>query len=179
MRWLTTTPITQVERGNTEYDETALREGVRNFVKQFGDQKPLVINLGNEPHGTGDKVLRNVTAYKIVYDEIKKLDPTIPVVATSVEPNEDYFKAGYGQACDAFDFHIYEDSANVRRTINEYRALQKKYDCVKPIWSNVVPVSRKVALAPAHRHCPSRMIAAVPAPLTLHDRRLLENARLE
>jgi hypothetical protein len=76
-----------------------------------------------------------VAAYKAVYEEIKKFDPTIPVVATSVEPNEEYFAAGYGQACDAFDFHIYEDSANVRRTINEYRALQKKYDCVKPIWS--------------------------------------------
>lgn len=135
MRWLTTTPITQIERGNTDYDETALREGVRNFLKKYGDRKPLVINLGNEPHGTGDKVLRNVAAYKLVYDEIKRIDPTIPVVATSVEPNEEYFKAGYGQACDAFDFHIYEDSANVRRTINEYRALQQKYDCVKPIWS--------------------------------------------
>jgi len=135
MGWLTTTPIKLIERGNTEYDETALRQGVRNFIAQYGQERPLVINLGNEPHGTGDKVLRNVAAYKVVYDEIKKIDPTIPVVATSVEPNEEYFAAGYGQACDAFDFHIYEDAAKVRRTIDEYRALQKKYDCVKPIWS--------------------------------------------
>ncbi|HSJ04242.1 MAG TPA: hypothetical protein VK956_17380, partial [Verrucomicrobium sp.] len=42
---------------------------------------------------------------------------------------------GYGQWCDAFDFHIYESAENVRRTIGEYRELMKKYDCVKPIWS--------------------------------------------
>lgn len=135
MGWLTTTPIKLIERGNTEYDETALRQGVRNFLEAYGNERPLVINLGNEPHGTGDVVKRNVAAYKIVYDEIKKIDPAIPVVATSVEPNEEYFAAGYGQACDAFDFHIYEDSSKVRRTIEAYRALQKKYDCVKPIWS--------------------------------------------
>lgn len=135
MGWLTTTPIKLIERGNTEFDETALRQGVRSFLEKYGHERPLVINLGNEPHGTGEKVLRNVAAYKIVYDEIKKIDSTIPVVATSVEPNEEYFAAGYGQACDAFDFHIYEDAEKVRRTIGEYRALQKKYDCVKPIWS--------------------------------------------
>lgn len=135
MGWLTTTPIKLIERGNTEYDETALRQGVRNFLAAYGNERPLVINLGNEPHGTGEVVKRNVAAYKIVYDEIKKIDPTIPVVATSVEPNEEYFAAGYGEACDAFDFHIYEDSSKVRRTIAEYRALQEKYDCVKPIWS--------------------------------------------
>lgn len=135
MGWLTTTPAKFIEAGKTDYDETALRQGVRDFLQQYGQEKPLVINLGNEPHGTGDKVLRNVAAYKILYDEIKRIDPSITVVATSVEPNEEYFAAGYGQACDAFDFHIYEDAANVRRTIAEYRALQKKYDCVKPIWS--------------------------------------------
>ena len=80
-------------------------------------------------------MLDNVAAYRAVYEEIKKVDPTIPVVATSVEPNEEYFKAGYGKYCDAFDFHIYEEYANVRRTIGEYRALMKKYDCEKPIWS--------------------------------------------
>jgi hypothetical protein len=42
-----------------------------------------------------------------------------------------------------------------------------------------VPESRKRALAPAHRHWPSRMIEAVSVPLTLQLRRLLEKARLE
>lgn len=135
MGWLTTTPAADVERGGDKYDEKALREGARNLIAKFGKHRPMIVNLGNEPHGTGKQVQRNVEAYRILYEEIKKVDPTIPVVATSVEPNEEYFKLGYGKYCDAFDFHIYEDSENVRRTIAEYRALQKKYDCVKPIWS--------------------------------------------
>ena len=135
MGWLTNTPAATIERGKTEYDEKALRGGVRNLIEKFGSHRPLIINLGNEPHGKGQRVLDNVAAYRALYEEIKRVDPTIPVVATSVEPNEEYFKAGYGKWCDAFDFHIYEEYPNVRRTINEYRALMKKYDCVKPIWS--------------------------------------------
>ena len=134
MGWLTGTPAHSIEDGKKEYDELALRQGARSFIEKYGKFHP-VINLGNEPHGTGDKVLANVAAYRALYEEIKKADPTITVVATSVEPNEEYFKAGYGQWCDAYDFHIYEDSPNVRRTIEEYRALMKKYGVEKPIWS--------------------------------------------
>ena len=80
-------------------------------------------------------VNKNVEAYKTLYKAIKSFDPDLPVVATSVEPNEEYFQAGYGEYCDAFDFHIYESAERVRRTIGEYRELQKEYDVVKPIWS--------------------------------------------
>ncbi|HLQ46749.1 MAG TPA: hypothetical protein VK137_18540, partial [Planctomycetaceae bacterium] len=135
MGWLTTTPIAQIELGKYEHNEESLRQGVRNLIEQYGKVRPMIINLGNEPHGTGERVLKNVAAYRVVYEEVKKVDPTIAVVATSVEPNEEYFKAGYGQWCDAYDFHIYEDSENVRRTINEYRALMKKHGHEKPIWS--------------------------------------------
>ena len=135
MGWLTGTPIATIERGKNEYDEKALREGVRNLISQFGKVRPMVINLGNEPHGTGDRVLANVAAYRAVYEEAKKTDPTIPVVATSVEPNEEYFKAGYGKWCDAYDFHIYESAEDVRKSIHQYQELMKKYDVVKPIWS--------------------------------------------
>src|SRR5207249_4509301 len=135
MGWLTTTPIAQIELGKYEHNERSLRQGVRNLIEQYGKVRPMIINLGNEPHGTGERVQKNVAAYRVVYEEVKKVDPTIPVVATSVEPNEEYFKAGYGQWCDAYDFHIYEDSENVRRTIDEYRALMKKYGHEKPIWS--------------------------------------------
>jgi len=135
MGWLTNTPAATIERGKKDYDETALREGVRNLIQQFGKERPMVINLGNEPHGTGQRVLDNVAAYKAIYEEVKKTDPSIPVVATSVEPNEEYFKAGYGKYCDAFDFHIYETSEDVRRSIGEYKALMKKYGVEKPIWS--------------------------------------------
>ncbi|MFT5470213.1 MAG: hypothetical protein ACI8UO_005338, partial [Verrucomicrobiales bacterium] len=135
MGWLSNTPIATIERGEDKYDEQALRQGVRNFLETYGHARPLTINLGNEPHGTGEVVNRNVAAYQVVYEEIKKIDPSIPVVATSVEPNEEYFKNGYGQWCDAYDFHIYETFPNVRRTMNEYRELAKKYGVEKPIWS--------------------------------------------
>jgi len=133
--WLTGTPIhNSVEMNKKDYDEQALRQGAKNFIETYGKARPLV-NLGNEPHGTGERVLNNVAAYKAVYEEIKKVDPTITVVATSVEPNEEYFKAGYQNYCDVFDFHIYEEYPNVRRTLKEYQALMKKYNCQKPIWS--------------------------------------------
>lgn len=135
MGWLTNTPAATIEAGKRDYDETALREGVRHLIERYGKVRPLVINLGNEPHGTGERVKANVDAYKAIYEEVKKVDPTITVVATSVEPNEEYFKLGYGQWCDAFDFHIYESAASVRRTMDEYRALMQKYGVVKPLWS--------------------------------------------
>ncbi len=135
MGWLTGTPAHSIEQGKKDYDETALRQGVRNLIEKYGKVRPLYINLGNEPHGKGQQVLDNVEAYRVIYDEVKKVDPTVFVVATSVEPNEEYFKAGYGKYCDAYDFHIYESADNVRRSMREYKDLMKKYDVVKPIWS--------------------------------------------
>jgi hypothetical protein len=132
---LTGTPSATIEAGKTEYDETALRTGVRNWIEKFGKHRPLIISLGNEPHGTGQRVKNNVAAYKIVYEEVKKVDPTIFVVATSVEPNEEYFKLGYGNYCDAYDFHIYEGFEHVRKAAQEYQALMKKYGPVHPLWS--------------------------------------------
>ena len=135
MGWLTNTPAATIEAGKTDYDEEALRKGVRNIIEKFGKVRPMFINLGNEPHGTGERVVKNVAAYRAIYEEVKKTDATIPVIATSVEPNEEYFKAGYGKWCDAYDFHIYETADDVRRTIGEYRALMKKYGVEKPLWS--------------------------------------------
>lgn len=135
MGWLTTTPAKFIEDGKRDYDETALRQGVRNFIAEFGGYRPMIINLGNEPHGTGDRVKANVEAYRVLYDEIKKVDPTIPVVATSVEPNPEYFGLGYGKYCDAFDFHVYETPDGVRNNIRKYKELMKEHDVVKPIWS--------------------------------------------
>ncbi|WAC19922.1 hypothetical protein OVA24_00835 [Luteolibacter sp. SL250] len=133
--WLTTTPAKFIEDGKRDYDETSLRQGVRNFINEFGGYRPMIINLGNEPHGTGERVKANVEAYRVLYDEIKKTDPTIPVVATSVEPNPEYFGLGYGKYCDAFDFHIYERPADVRRTMVKYKDLMKQHGVVKPLWS--------------------------------------------
>ncbi len=135
-KWVTGTPAARVEReGFAEYSEDALRKGMRNFLEEFADQGLAMIAMGNEPHGTGNKVLENVRAYKAVYETIKRFDPKIHVVGTSVEPNEEYFRAGYQKYLDSYDFHIYEHYTNVRRTIREYRELMEEYDAVKPIHS--------------------------------------------
>ena len=133
---LTGTPCATIEQGKKEYDETALRQGVRNWIEKYGKYRPLTISLGNEPHGTGERVRANVAAYRVVYEEIKKIDPSIFVVATAVEPNKEYFKFDYGKYCDAYDFHIYEGFENVRKAIGAIsRADEEVRQSVKPIWS--------------------------------------------
>ena len=121
-------------------DEATIRGAIRSWFASFGNHqpKPLMMNLGNEPHGTGEQVLQQVKAYKIAYDEIKKVAPDTIVIATAVEPNEEYFKAGYQDACDVFDFHIYEHPEDIRKTIRAYRALMQKYKCEKPLWSTEI-----------------------------------------
>ncbi|MEI8340001.1 MAG: sugar-binding protein [Verrucomicrobiota bacterium] len=138
MGFLTNTPILSIEArysGYEKFDEKALREGMRNFLKKYAHIRPLYINLGNEPHGTGDRIIENVRNYRILYEEVKKFDPSIFVIGSSMGPEEEYFKAGAGKYCDAYDFHIYEDSENVRAAIRKYHELFKKYGNAKPIWS--------------------------------------------
>jgi len=135
-KWITGTPASSIERqGFTEYTDEALRQGMANFLQQYAARGMAMIALGNEPHGTGPKVLENVRAYRAIYETVKAFDPNIHILGTSVEPNEEYFRAGYQNYLDSYDFHIYEHYSNVRRTIQEYRALMKKYDAVKPIHS--------------------------------------------
>lgn len=126
------------------WEEWAKEENIRGAIRSWftnfaGHQpKPLMVNLGNEPHGKGEQVKQQIRAYKIAYDEIKKIAPDTIVIATAVEPNEEYFQGGYQDACDVFDFHIYETPKDIRRTIREYQALMKKYNCVKPLWSTEI-----------------------------------------
>lgn len=135
-KWVTTTPAANIERnGFKEYSEEALRRGTQNFLKQYAGPDLHFICLGNEPHGKIEKVKNNVKAYRAIYEEVKKFDPKIFVVGTSVEPNEDYFSEGYYQYLDAYDFHIYESYTDVRKTMREYRALMEKYKAVKPLYS--------------------------------------------
>ncbi|MBI1370374.1 MAG: cellulase family glycosylhydrolase [Planctomycetes bacterium] len=134
MKWITGTRASEVEdHGFANIDETALRQGMRNFLEKYADQGLSMIALGNEPHGTGQKVLDNVEAYKAIYETVKAFDPNIIVLGTSVEPNEEYFKAGYQNALDAYDFHSYESYDEMRQTMRQYRDLMKKYDAVKPL----------------------------------------------
>ncbi|MEQ8785431.1 MAG: hypothetical protein RIC55_04000 [Pirellulaceae bacterium] len=135
-KWVTGTPASSVERnGFKEYSEEALRQGMKNFLEEYADEGLAMIATGNEPHGTGQKVLDNVRAYRAIYETVKEFDPAIHVIGTSVEPNEEYFQAGYQNYLDAYDFHIYEHYTKVRRQMGEYRKLMKKYDAVKPIHS--------------------------------------------
>ncbi len=133
-KWITGTPASEIERnGFDKYSEESLREGMQNFLKAYAKAGLAMIAMGNEPHGTGEKVLENVRAYRAIYESVKAFDPEIHVIGTSVEPNEEYFRAGYQKYLDSYDFHIYEDYSKVRRTMREYRELMKKYDAVKPI----------------------------------------------
>ncbi len=134
--WITGTPAAQIEReGFKTYTEESLRQGMRNFLAAYADRGLEKIALGNEPHGQGDKVLDNVKAYKAIYETVKAYNPDIHVLGTSVEPNEEYFLAGYQNYLDSYDFHIYEHYSKVRDTMREYRALMEKYHAVKPIHS--------------------------------------------
>ncbi len=135
-KWITGTPAANVERnGFTEYSEESLRQGMKNFLKQYAHRGMAMIAMGNEPHGTGNKVRENVRAYRAIYETVKAFDPDLYVIGTSVEPNKEYFKAGYQNYLDSYDFHIYEHYTNVRRTIRQYRELMKEYHAVKPIHS--------------------------------------------
>ncbi|WDI40672.1 hypothetical protein [Bremerella sp. P1] len=135
-KWVTGTPCSRVEdEGFKNVTEESLREGMTNFLEEYADQGLAMIALGNEPHGKGQVVLDNVKAYKTVYEAVKAFDPEIHVIGTSVEPNDEYFRAGYQNYLDSYDFHIYEHYTKVRRTMAEYRELMQKYDAVKPIHS--------------------------------------------
>lgn len=132
--------IEYYRNGWEKWTDEAVRGAVRSWFAAYGQHqpKPIVVNLGNEPHGTGEQVKRQVQAYKAAYDEIKQVAPDTIVVATSVPPTEEYFQYGYHEACDAFDFHVYETPEAVRRQIRGYKELMKKYNCEKPIWSTEI-----------------------------------------
>ncbi len=142
---LTSSPAQGIEARNENWrellanDGALIRQGVRNFMAKYGEMKPLIVNLGNEPHSKGDDVKHDVEAYRIVYTEIKKIDPSIYVVGTSVGLEEEYFKAGFGQWLDAYDFHSYEDPEGVRTILTKgYPQMFKKYGNAKPVWSTEI-----------------------------------------
>ncbi|WP_269537171.1 sugar-binding protein [Cerasicoccus fimbriatus] len=117
-------------------DGLLIREKVQAFFQEYGHLQPMVFVLGNEPHNKGEAVAQDVEAYRIVYEEIKRHNPDITVVGTSIGTNEEYFKAGFGKWCDAYDFHSYESPENVRKILEvSYPAMFEKYGHSKPIWS--------------------------------------------
>lgn len=139
MGYLTGSPAHAVEQRDVKIDEAKLRLAVRNYFKKYGTIKPAFVNLGNEPHSRGEDVKTDIAAYRIVYDEIKKIDPKITVVGSSFGTLEDYFKYGAGQWLDAYDFHTYESPEHLQDIVqNIYPALFKKYGHKKPVWSTEI-----------------------------------------
>jgi hypothetical protein len=127
--------IMEHSKGYEKYDEKALRQGARNWLEKYGKIRPTIISLGNEPHGDDARVQEFIKACRIVYDEIKKVDKSVIVLAPSSGPEERYFKYGIQDCCDAYDFHIYESYADVGRAIETYQKWFKKYGGAKPVWS--------------------------------------------
>ena len=76
-----------------------MREPTRNLIQKFGPMvHPLIIDLGNEPHGTGDRVLEDMRTYQAVYDEAKKTDPSIMVLSgTSGRGERRVFRGWHGK----------------------------------------------------------------------------------
>ncbi|MFA4945706.1 MAG: sugar-binding protein [Lentisphaeria bacterium] len=124
--------------GHEKYNDTALRQGVRNWLKAYGHVRPMFFSLGNEPPVLEDRLPANVAAYKSVYEEVKKLDPGVTVIATSVGPVEEFFKAGFHQYCDWVDFHAYSDWREIRGAFQEYDRLFAKYGHRKPVCSTEI-----------------------------------------
>jgi hypothetical protein len=124
--------------GWEKYDEKALRQGVRTWIEKYGKVRPLLFSLGNEPPVIVDRLAANIAGYKAVYEEIKKIDPSIIVIATSVGPVEEFFKAGFHKYCDAVDFHGYSDWQEIPASFQAYEKLFAKYGDRKPIWSTEI-----------------------------------------
>ena len=122
--------------GWQKYDTKALHDGIKNLLNTYGKKVPAVyIDLGNEPAVLPDRIADDVKAYKAVYEGAKEANPNAFVISTSVGPTDEFFKGGFGKYCDAYDFHIYEDPANVALTLQKYQAMFKTYGNPKPVWS--------------------------------------------
>lgn len=122
-------------KGYEQYDAKALAEGAARLVRGYNGEGRVILCLGNEPHGKGAKVLEDVAAYRAMYEGAKSADPKVPVLGTSVGPEEEYFAAGFGKHCDMYDFHTYDDVEGIRRTFRRYDELFEKYGNRRPIWS--------------------------------------------
>ena len=122
-----------------KYDDTALREGVKNLLTTYGKNvHPIYISLGNEPPDRPEFIADDVAAYKSIYEAAKAYDPKVTVISTSIGASENFFKGGFGKYCDAYDFHCYEDPKSIAATIQKYQEMFKKYGDVHPVWSTEI-----------------------------------------
>ena len=133
--WYSSSAAGEVERnGFKNITEEQLAKNTADFIRSYGDKKMACLIMGNEPRETPELIPEKVRAYKIVYEAAKSVNPNIPVIATSVGANRDFFDAGFHKYCDVFDFHVYETYENVRQAIRKYKTMMKEYGVDKPIW---------------------------------------------
>lgn len=137
MAGISRTPIVSIEGhrpGWEAYTPEVLREGTKRFLDAFLPQGLALITLGNEPRGDAARVAEQIAAYKVVYEAVKAYDPAIPVIGSSMGPEEAYFAAGQGKYLDAYDFHTYQPYSHLDGIFARYDALFAKYGDRKPIW---------------------------------------------
>ncbi|MEM1059754.1 MAG: hypothetical protein AAGK14_10940, partial [Verrucomicrobiota bacterium] len=155
MRVVTRTPLITIEhhRKNYEkYTDEVMRKGYQVFYEKFGGDGNWVIVLGNEPRPQGPTVKNNVHFYKLMYEEVKKMNPESFVLGTSVGPVEKYFKLGFHKYSDAVDFHTYGSVEGLKSIFAKYQELFEKYGHEQPIWTtetglNSQGLSRRVIAA--------------------------------
>ena len=132
-------PIMDIEQGKYEHTEESLRAGIRQSIELYKGDGLWGFQIGNEPpHWDPAMVARDVEAYRVVYDEIKKTDPDIFVIGSAIGPDETFFEAGFQPYCDAYNIHAYSDLNELRRAMRRYRELFETYGGAKPIYSTEI-----------------------------------------
>ncbi|HEY5792032.1 MAG TPA: sugar-binding protein [Chthoniobacterales bacterium] len=133
-------PIMNIEhREGVDYSDEALREGIRQSIEKFKGDGLWGFQIGNEPPAFNpEMVKRDVEAYKVAYEAIKKTDPNFVVIGTAVGASEEFFKAGFQAYQDAYNVHAYSDLGELRLAMKKYQQLFDKYGGKKPIWSTEI-----------------------------------------
>lgn len=131
-------PVGMVEKHRGDWKKCTpemLKQGAYNLVMAYKDEVPIMIRCGNEPHTEPDIVTEAVRAYQAVYEGVKQADPDVFFIGTSIGPHEEFFKQGFQDYCDAFDYHTYSGWKRLRNVTEGYEEMFAKYDVEpKPIY---------------------------------------------
>lgn len=134
-------PVTGIEHNEpgSHHSEEALREGIRQSIGKYKKEGLWAFQIGNEPpHWNPEMIRKDVETYKVVYEAIKKTDPSIIAIGSAIGPNEDFFKAGFQPYQDVYNIHVYNDLGELRKSMKKYRELFEKYGGRKPIWATEI-----------------------------------------